>query len=576
MAGIDTTASPAPVAAGAFDKDLEALAAGAARWAAASLTERAALLRRVHESVGRASRRWATTAAGIKRIDADSALVGEEWMSGPYAVLGATSRLTHSLEALAAGRSPVDGLRFHGAPGGRTAVSVLPLDRTERLLLNGFSIEVWFPPGIPYEQVRDDAGLGARLPGTQGGVSLVLGAGNITAIAPLDALTEIVANNRAVLLKLNPVLGAMMTSYLDALDPLIRFGMLRIIQGGAETGSHLVHDPRIAHVHITGSGVTHDAVVFGTDEEGARRKAANEPILDKEITSELGGVSPVIVIPGKWSRQDIEFQAEHVATQRLHNGGFNCIASQMVIISSEWPQKDQFLAALRHAMHSAPSRPGWYPGSADRVTAAAERYPRSERLGSLGDRLLIELNRDDDATFRTTESFAPVLGVLEIPGTRQEFLDAAVALANDELDGTLGANIIVRPADRQQLGTGFGEAIAALRYGTIAINAWTALGFLTAAAPWGAFPGNPLNDVGSGRGVVHNALLLNSTERTVVIGPFRPFPRSVLAGEIALSPKPPWFIGARSAAVTGRLLADFAAKPTLRRLPGVLISAFRA
>ena len=168
-----------------------------------------------------------------------------------------------------------------------------------------------------------------------------------------------------------------------------------------------------------------------------------------------------------------------------------------------------------------------------------------------------------------------MLGVLEVPGHGQDFLDAAVRLANDQLAGTLGANVLVRPEDRRALGAGFDEAVAALRYGTIAINAWTALGFLTAAAPWGAFPGGTLTDVGSGIGVVHNALLLDQPERTVVEGPFRPFPRSVLAGEHSLSPKPPWFLSARTAATTGRLMADFAAKPSARRLPGIIVSAFR-
>ena len=56
------------------------------------------------------------------------------------------------------------------------------------------------------------------------------------------------------------------------------------------------------------------------------------------------------------------------------------------------------------------------------------------------------------------------------------------------------ANLLIRPEDRRALGPAFDRAVEALRYGTIAINAWTALGFLTAAAPWGAFPGNTVGD----------------------------------------------------------------------------------
>jgi hypothetical protein len=75
--------------------------------------------------------------------------------------------------------------------------------------------------------------------------------------------------------------------------------------------------------------------------------------------------------------------------------------------------------------------------------------------------------------------------------------------------------------------------------------------------------------------VVHNALLLNNTERTVVTGPFRPAPRSVLHGETSISPKPPWFVTNRTAARTGRLLTEFIARPRWRALPAILASALR-
>src|SRR5690606_19686160 len=103
----------------------------------------------------------------------------------------------------------------------------------------------------------------------------------------------------------------------------------------------------------------------------------------------------------------------------------------------------------------------------------------------------------------------------DLPGTGQSFLDAAVAHANDALAGTLGANLLIDPATEQSLGTGFERALAALRYGSIAVNAWTAFGFITPTLTWGAYPGNDIREVGSGIGVVHNALLLDGVERSV-------------------------------------------------------------
>ncbi|GAA5072438.1 hypothetical protein [Streptomyces similanensis] len=76
-------------------------------------------------------------------------------------------------------------------------------------------------------------------------------------------------------------------------------------------------------------------------------------------------------------------------------------------------------------------------------------------------------------------------------------------------------------------------------------------------------------------GIFHNALLLDHTERTIVTGPFRPAPRSLLSGEASIAPKPPWFVTHTAAARTGRLLTEFAANPRWRDLPVLFASALR-
>jgi aldehyde dehydrogenase (NAD(P)+) len=560
-----------------LDAAVADLSEGATRWAAAPLAERARLLGRTHAAMTLAARSWAETAAAIKGLEPHSPLVGEEWISGPYAGIAGAGVLAHSLEALAHGSSPLAKRRIGTAPGGRVSIPVLPANAQQWLLLHGFSAEVWMPPGRTADEVRAAAGLGALTPTRSGGVGLVLGAGNITSIPPLDVLYEIVASNRSVLLKLNPVMSDMLPVFEKALSPLIEFGVLRITNGGADVGGYLAHHAGIAHVHITGSAATHDAIVWGVGEDAARRRAAGTPQLTKPITSELGGVSPIIIVPSAWTKRDLRYQAEHVVTQRLHNGGYNCIAGQVVVVSRDWAQKDAFLAELRRALQEAPARPAWYPGSDTRMEAAASSYPAAERFGPGGCRLLIDVHADDDASaVLSTEYFSPVLGVVEVSGTGQEFLDAAVDLANDEFVGTLGANVIVEPRVLRQLGDGFFEAIARLRYGTIAINAWTGLGFLTPTAPWGAFPGATIDDVQSGIGVVHNGFLIDGPERTIVRGPFRPFPRSFAHGEMTLFPKPPWFVQARTAATTGRRLAGYAGAPSWLKMPGIFFAAFRA
>ena len=560
----------------AIDTVLAQLRTGESAWAATPLSRRRELLSEVHALTGRCASAWVDAAVAIKGLPADSPLVGEEWLAGPYGLLTGVAAMISTLAALEQGHSPVDGYRFGQAPGDRVVVHALPHTVFDRILLSGFSAEVWMPPGVDEATVKARAGLAEREPERTHGIGVVLGAGNISSIPPLDVIYELFANNRVVLLKLNPITDPLFDVFTQVLGPLIAVGALRIVTGGADVGTYLVHHPQVAHVHMTGSAATHDAVVFGTGAEGAQRKAENRPLLEKEITSELGGVSPIIVVPGEWSPADLRFQAENVATQRLHNGGYNCVAGQVVVVSSDWAQKDDFLAELRKALSRAPARPAYYPGSDQRVAAALAAYPQAERLGPDQGRLLIVLNDvKDDEYLLQTEAFAPVLGVVQLPGQGQAFLDAAVTTVNDDFAGTLGVNLIARPRTLRDLGPGFEEALARLRYGTVAVNAWTAVGFLTATASWGAFGRSELNQVQSGTGIVHNALLLDGPERTVIRGPFRPLPRSLVSGEPSMAPRPPWFVTNRTAATTAQALTEFAARPGWARLPKVLASALR-
>ncbi|MFD6388521.1 aldehyde dehydrogenase family protein [Nocardia sp. NPDC060259] len=565
------TTSTERIAVPPLDSAVVRLQHGEQTWAALSLRDRLDLLTALSEATRAHAQEWVDVACRIKKLPADSPLVGEEWISGPYAMLSSIGALSASLTAILEGRSPLDGFGQSRAPGDRLAVRVLPHNIFDRLLLNGFSAEVWTMPGVSPAELRDTAGLAQRRPADTDGVGVVLGAGNIFSIAPLDTLYELFAHNRVVLLKLNPITDPLLPVFEKVFARFIELGLVEIVTGGVDVGHAAVTHPGIGHIHITGSVKSHDAIVFGSGVDGLARRHRGEVLLDKPITSELGGVSPTIVVPGKWSARDLDYQAEHIVTQKLHNNGYNCVASQVLVLSSDWAQKDAFLAALRTAFAKAPDRAPYYPGSDDRCAKAVTDHPGAERIA---DRVLLDGLVADDIAF-DEEYFGPVLAVTYQPGEGREFLDNAVEFANRRLSGTLGANIVIHPRTERGLGTGFTDAIAALRYGTIAINAWTGVGYLTARATWGAFPGHTIDDAQSGIGVVHNGVLLDHTERTVVHGPFRPFPRSVLCGEFTMSPRPPWFVTNRTAATTGRRLAAFAGAPGWRKLPGIFLSALR-
>ncbi|GAB6899929.1 aldehyde dehydrogenase family protein [Kineosporia succinea] len=570
-----TTQAPPHRRFSAVDSALADLDRGVEIWGRTALPARRLLLARVHALTALYAHDWVEAAAEIKGLPTDSPLTGEEWQSGPYGLLTALASLIDTFRALQQGRSPVDGYRFGSAPGGRTTVRVLPHAPVDRIILGGCTADVWMPPGVSAEVVKAQAGQVQRDPGRTAGIGAVLGAGNVASIPVLDALHELFTANRVVLVKLNPVTDPLLGVFQAIFRPLIEHGVMRIVTGDGEVGGYLVHHPLVGHVHITGSAQTHDAIVFGTGPEGAARKQAGTPLLTKPITSELGGVAPAIVLPGRWSQADLRYQAENLATQRLHNNGYNCVATQVVIISSDWPQRHEFLAQLRRAMAGAPPRAAYYPGSDQRMDGVRTSCTDVEEID--GGRLLIG---PADASTRdylfSTEVFAPALGIMTLPGNARAFLSEAVTLANDSISGTLGAHLIAHPSTLRELGADFEKELARMRYGCIGINVWIGLGFALPAVPWGAYPGNELARVGSGIGQVHNSLLLRDPERTIIRAPFRPAPRSLPAGEFALTPPcPPWFVTNRTAHSTGAALTAFAAKPSWQRIPRILASALR-
>ena len=262
-----------------FDQMIAELHDGERGWARESLASRRDLLLQMHANVAAHAEQWVRVAGEIKQLPAGSPLLGEEWTSGPWAVLGYAEALAETLARLAQGRDLLAGYPVGTAPGGRVAVDVLPHNVFDRLLLSGFRAQVWMEPGVTEQETREQAGLGLRTPEQTAGVAVVMGAGNIFSIAPLDVLYQLYAHNRVVLLKLNPVTDALLPVFEAVFAPFIDRGYLRIVTGDASVGDHLVTHTGVDAVHITGSEATHDAIVWGTGAAGAAAKAAGTPRL---------------------------------------------------------------------------------------------------------------------------------------------------------------------------------------------------------------------------------------------------------------------------------------------------------
>jgi aldehyde dehydrogenase (NAD(P)+) len=559
-----------------LDTKIEVLRDHADEWAQLPVARKIDMLRTSRTNLGRCSKRWVDASVVGKQIDPDSPWVGEEWVSGPWALAGGIGGYIETLGAVAAGKSPsIAGVRK--GPGGRLLVPVYPTNIFDRLLMSGVTIDIWMEPGVDEKYLTDHMATFYRKADPKGAVSLVLGAGNINAIAPMDALYRLLAFGEVVLLKMNPINEYLAEILAEVFEPFVSGGFLRVVRGGADVGAYLTRHPGIDAIHITGSAATHDVIVFGPGDDGRRRKLRGEPVLDKPITSELGGVGPVVVVPGPWTAADLRYQAEHVATMKFHNAGCNCIAAQVLVLAAEWELRDAFLDEIRKVFAELPQRAAYYPGTAERQSTLTAAHPAAESFGGDVPRTLITgLDPSSDDVCFSFEVFGPALAETSLPGVgAQSFLERAVAFCNDSLEGTLGATILVHPKTARELGPALDQALADLRYGAIGVNGWNAGAFLLAQSTWGAYPGHTLTDVGSGIGVVHNTFLLEKTEKAVIRQSFYPFPRSWLHGDPALLPKPPWFVTNRTADTTARRVAEFACDPGWSHIPGIFVSALR-
>jgi acyl-CoA reductase-like NAD-dependent aldehyde dehydrogenase len=578
---IPQTAAAHPTAHDALESDLEALAAHKQEWAALPIAKKIALFASVKRETARVAEKWVEAAVHAKGIPDGSPLAGEEWSSGPWALLYGLSQYIRTLGEISKhGRPRIRKRAVRRARNGQVVVEVFPSSLYDRLLLSGVTAEVWMEPGVTPENLHDNVAAFYRRPNPAGKVALVLGAGNIAAIAPLDVLYKLIAEGQVCLLKMNPVNEYLGPFLEKAFKPLIDAGFFRVAYGGGDVGAWLCNHGLVEEIHVTGSARTHDAIVFGAGPEGEARKKKDDPKNSRRVTSELGNVSPTIVVPGPWTAADLQFQAEQIATQKMHNGGFNCIAAQVLVLPAAWDKSQALVDAVKGTLRAMPNRKAYYPGAAERQKSVLEAHPDAELLDGAGEgvpRTLVPVpsGRRDDFCFNE-EAFGGVLTETRLPGEdARAFLENAVAFCNDTLWGTLGANLLIHPSTVKELGPAFEDALAALRYGCIAVNTWTGLGFLLAQSTWGAFPGHARNDIRSGHGVVHNSLLFDRPQKSVVRAPFYPFPRGLAHGQAALLPKPPWFVTNRQAHRVTRKLAQFEASPSPLKLPGIFFSALR-
>jgi len=560
-------AAAVPTSRTDLDRIVNRLQEAAPGFAVLPIAARCQLLERMSSGYARVAPAAVSAACAAKRIPAGSALEGEEWTLGPVITLHNMRLLRSSLAAVARAGTTTVGDEGETADG-RARVSVFPPGRLDALLFRGVRAEVHLQQG---RSVADRAPF-YREHHPPGVVVLVLGAGNVNAITPLDVTTKLFNEGKVCLVKMNPVnayLGPFLeTAFADA----IRAGYLAITYGGAAEGEYLANHTGVDEIHLTGSDRTHDAMVWGPPGPAREaRKLSGTPLLKKPVTSELGNISPVIVVPGAYSPAQLAWQAENIAGGVINNASFNCNAHKMLISGGTPAARAALIDAIEAAMAGVPTRYAYYPGAAARYQALVKDRRHVDTIGEAADGALpwgivrdLDPNDASDPAF-STEPFCAVLSQTSLDSEDPiEFLDRAVQFANAQLWGTLVATLVVPTAMRTDPGlrAALDRAIAALRYGTVGVNIWGAYGFAI-GTPWGGHPTSTLVDIQSGIGCVHNTAMLDGVEKTVLEQP------------IVNAPKPIHFPSHRTARALGRRLAVVEARGNWARLPGVLSAALR-
>ena len=318
-------------------------------------------------------------------------------------------------------------------------------------------------------------------------ISLILGAGNVSCIPLLDAIYHLVAKRSVVYIKLNPVNEYLLPVYEKVFNNFISLGFMVITKGTVEESKYMTEHNGIDHIHLTGSDETYENIVYGRKLNNEEKKLKSlKKINKKSFSSELGNVTPIIIHPGNWTNAELKFQARKIVTAKLNNGGFNCISAQIVLLPDKWKHTDKLMKYIKHYMNKVDDRLSYYPNSLNTLKSL-EKDNNYERLNDESC-ATPHLSREIKAysKYETSEIWGTSIYFKKI--TYENDLDYAknvIDYCNNTLWGNLGATVLFKKYNKKANEPIKNLYINNLKYGTVAINEWSAIGFIIPTLPWG-------------------------------------------------------------------------------------------
>ena len=468
-------------------------------WAATGAVKRLAMIKIIQENLLTHAEELGRTDAEMKnRLAGQGAVSVAEGIATTVNVMGNTLMgIRHLYESLVRGEMPKpNGTRKIGDD--LWAVDVFPIHRKDKLLA-GKARGLLHVKGAPKQISPLDK---------PAGIIAVSGAGNYS--SSIEMAMALFLENKAVIHKPHGLNEASDAVWAKIFAPLIEHKALVFI--AADQSREMSKLEGLDAIYFTGStGVAH-----------AIQDAATAPLV-----SECGGNNPCIVVPGKWTEKEMKHWAVQIVSAGKLNGGAVCGRPQTIFTSKNWPQRQEFLTAIRKAIaEDTFGTATYYPGVDKTKAAFLEHQPTAEVLQPEGGAhpssevvFIPGIGEDDFAV--TNEAFCQIFSELPLDTglDADDFLTKATAFCNDKLLGSLGCMILVDNTTLKANEARVEQAVRELNYGGIAVNNIPPNIWLNAYLTWGGC-GETSEDFISGVGNFGNGLNFENVVKSVILDDF--------------------------------------------------------
>src|SRR5581483_3948727 len=200
-----STGSIAPSTHEAMDAAVQDLQAHKDAWVALNTNERVAIIDTLMQDFTAITPRWVAAISQAKGYSSSALPVGDDWGAGTWPVLKCLNQLRQVLLDIEKYGHPKIPGPVTTRSDGQVVAQVFPMTTYDRIFLPGVTAEIWMEPGVTVGQLAQTQALIYQNKSHKGKVALVLGAGNVASIGPLDIFYKLFVEDQVVILKMNPV-----------------------------------------------------------------------------------------------------------------------------------------------------------------------------------------------------------------------------------------------------------------------------------------------------------------------------------------------------------------------------------